>query len=152
LSEELVAFAFFDDNVSFDTKRMMLKALHKHGSQPCTKRITIKPDDVNDQLSLDHFVTANTRMFLTLLQIQCDFLEIDPIHWADMEQYQHGKEIAQSLKVVNDAAERGVVLIQNFNSILTQHEEQKQYLLQVVEDHRHKFPDSRKATLFRAME
>ena len=48
LSEELVAFAFFDYNVSIDTKRMMLKALQKNGSQPCTKRITIKPDDVND--------------------------------------------------------------------------------------------------------
>ena len=130
----------------------MLKALQKNGCQQCPNRITIKPDDVNDQLSLDHFVTANIRMFFTLLQIPCDFLEIDPAHWADMVQYQHGKEITKSLKVVNDAAERGVPLIQNFNSILTQQEEQKQYLLRVVEDHRHRFLGSRKATLFGAME
>jgi hypothetical protein len=43
------------------------------------------------------------------------------------------------VKVVNDLAERAVALIQEFNSSLTRNEEQKQYLLQVVEDHRSKF-------------
>jgi len=50
------------------------------------------------------------------------------------------------LKVVNDTAERGVKLIQDFNSCLTKDEEQRQYLLQVVSECRHIFPDSSKAT------
>jgi hypothetical protein len=41
--------------------------------------------------------------------------------------------------VVNDLAERGVALIQQFNSSMTRDEEQTQYLLQVVEQHRHHF-------------
>jgi len=36
-------------------------------------------------------------------------------------------------------------LIQEFNSLLTKDE--KQYLLQVVEEHRRKFPDARKSRM-----
>jgi len=53
----------------------------------------------------------------------------------------------KSLKVVNDAAERGVALIQAFNGVLTSPEEQKQFLLQVVEKHSCDFPNCNKSTL-----
>jgi len=43
------------------------------------------------------------------------------------------------VKVVNDLAERGVALVEEFNASLTRNEEQKQHLMQVVENHRHKF-------------
>ncbi|KAG0725682.1 hypothetical protein GWK47_038130 [Chionoecetes opilio] len=49
--------------------------------------------------------------------------------------------------VVNDHAERGVALIQEFNGSLTKDEEQLQFLLQVVADHRKAFPDPREAHL-----
>jgi len=48
---------------------------------------------------------------------------------------------------VNDAAERGIVLIQSFNGILTNQEEQKQNLLQVVEHHRQQYPNPNKSTM-----
>lgn len=38
--------------------------------------------------------------------------------------------------MVNDSAERGVKLIQEYNKIITNNEEEKQYLLQIVEDNR----------------
>jgi len=49
--------------------------------------------------------------------------------------------------VVNDTAERGVALMQSYNSILTKNEDHKQYLLQVMEQHRQKFPNATKATI-----
>lgn len=42
------------------------------------------------------------------------------------------------LKIVNDAAERAIKLMYDFNDCLTKDEEQQQYLYQVVEDHRKK--------------
>ena len=39
------------------------------------------------------------------------------------------------MRVVNDVAERGVALTQEYNQILTKDEEQKQILLLGVEDH-----------------
>jgi len=49
--------------------------------------------------------------------------------------------------VVNDVAERNVKLIEEYNTILTKDEDQKQYLLQVVNEYRKKYPDSKKSTL-----
>ena len=48
---------------------------------------------------------------------------------------------------MNDAAERGVALIQSFNGVLTNQEEQNPFLLQVVEKHRLDFPNPNKSTL-----
>jgi len=63
----------------------------------------------------------------------------DPSEWGNQETYRTGKSIAQSVKVINDLAEHGVALIQEFNGSITRSEEQKQYLLQVVEHHRSEF-------------
>ena len=50
------------------------------------------------------------------------------------------KLTVHELKVVNDAAERGVALIQAYSGSLTRDEEQLQYLLQVVAPHRQAVP------------
>ena len=43
LSEELVALAFFDDEVSNDTKHHMVTALQTSGAEHPLKRITVDP-------------------------------------------------------------------------------------------------------------
>jgi len=84
-------------------------------------------------------VTKNKTDFLTTLGISQDFLQVDPSQWECQAEYQRSQQLVRSVRVINDLAERGVALIQEFNSSLTRDEEQKQYLLQVVEDHRNKF-------------
>ena len=66
------------------------------------------------------------------------------------ENYQHCKTVLSEIKVVNDLAERGVALIQQYNNCLTRSEEQKQYLLQVIEEHRKKFPSVSKKDIVTA--
>ena len=75
------------------------------------------------------------------------FLTKDPVTWDDDKTYQESLKLVKGLTVVNDRAERGVALIQDFTKKLTKSEEQLQFLLQVVSDHRKQFPDSRKSTL-----
>ena len=53
----------------------------------------------------------------------------------------------KTIRVVNDVAERGVKLMQDFSLSLTKDEKSKQSVLQVVENHRKCFTDFRKATL-----
>ena len=48
--------------------------------------------------------------------------------------------------MVNDTAERGVKLIQDFNNSITKNEAQKQYLLQCVEEYRKIYGDCKKST------
>ena len=52
------------------------------------------------------------------------------------------------LRVVNESAERGVKLMEDYNKLFTKNEPQKQYVLRIVSDYRRKFPGYKKETLF----
>ena len=54
------------------------------------------------------------------------------------------QNIISTLKVTNDLAEKGVALMQSFNEALVRNEEEKQFVLQMVEYHRNKFPKALK--------
>ena len=51
--------------------------------------------------------------------INTNFLSKNPITWNDDPGYKSGLEKLQKTVVVNDVAERGVKLIQEYNNILT---------------------------------
>ena len=76
-----------------------------------------------------------------------DFLAKDPAEWNDDPSYQELNKAASAMKVVNDTAERAIALMQHYNSSLTKNEEQKQYLLRLVERHRKQYPTCAKSTL-----
>lgn len=146
LSEELIAFGFFDDRIDIKTKARMVEAMRtKQGLQIPLKRpqVTGSPRS----LSIEDFETTNTDRFFTILGIQSGWLEKEPCSWNEDSDYLASKQIVSGLSVVNDRAERGVALIVEYNQILTKHEGQKQALLQVVSEHRRQFPDSSKATV-----
>ena len=84
-----------------------------------------------------------------IMELQDGFFAVDPDLWEDRDDYKKAAKIVENLKVVNDHAERGVALIQEYSGILTHDESQLQFLLQVSEDHRKMYPDSRKQTLSR---
>lgn len=139
LSEVLVGFGFFDDGVSIEEKKLMVLALREsQGSDELLKRI--EPFEKPLTKALHDFVTTTTRRFFQVLGLSEDFLQLEPSAWNSDEAYIKNQKIAQSVAVVNDLAERGVALMQEFNSSITRNEEQKQYLLQVIENHRTKFP------------
>ena len=139
ISELLGGFSFFDDRVPVTEDRLMVAALRANdGSEDPPKRISPFPDPVTTELH--DFITKSTRKFFQILGLQEKFLEDDPTEWGKLEEYQSNQKIVRSVKVINDLAERGVALMQEFNSSITQSEEQKQFLLQVVEDHRKAFP------------
>ena len=71
-------------------------------------------------------------------------MERDVFSWTDDTSYQLAKQLIQSLKVVNDAAEREVALATTFTSSLTRREDEKQLLFQMVETHRKRLPQSTK--------
>ncbi len=146
LSELLIGFSFFDDEVTPEEKRLMVTALKEtDGSEKPPKRIQLFSDP--QKKSLHEFVTKSTHGFFSLLDLSTDFLDTDPIEWNTQEAYLKSQETVCSVRVVNDLAERGVALIQQFNSSLTRDEEQKQYLLQVVEQHRKHFSAPTKSGL-----
>ena len=71
-------------------------------------------------------------------------MDKDPTEWEDDPIFQSSLKLVSGISVINDFAERGVALIQDYNQLLTKDEQQRQCLLQVVEWHRRHFPNANK--------
>jgi len=148
LCEYLVRFLFFDQNVSIQVKRDMVAALDKPGSDHPPKRITIDPTaSAVGKMTVADFVTRSSRRLFEVLNIESGFLLSDPDDWENRPDYRAATELVRNIKVVNDMAERGVALMQNFNKTLTKDEKQQQFILQVVERLQKLFPNSLKTTV-----
>ena len=81
LSEELIAMAFFDDEVSDATKRLMVSALQAPGAEHPLKRITLDPALVRSK-NLEDFVTESSRRFFTITGLPSTFLNKDVKLWS----------------------------------------------------------------------
>lgn len=103
------------------------------------KRIKLRSKQVNQDFiakDLSHFVTSETQNLLKRFGLQSDFIYTEPKTWPGRDDYRHAQEIIRKLHVVNDAAERGVKLVEDYNNVLCRNEKEKQFLLQVVSRNR----------------
>ena len=147
LSEELVALAFFDDDVLIATKERMASSIKQQDSEEePMKRVKILRSSISSA-SLPDFCSKSTLGFFQKLKLNSDFLQEDPKSWDKRADFKTAQNSLIAMSVVNDHAERSVALIQEYSKILTKNEDQLQFVLQVVQDHRKLFPDSRKSTL-----
>ena len=140
LSEETVGLALFSKEVSVITKEEIVKAMRKKSPSE-VRKVRGDRDIINlKDVTLASFATEKSLQLLTKLKIGKSFLKIEPTAWNANEDFKCGLERVQTLKVVNDTAERGVKLFEEFNQLLTKDEEEKQFLLQVVESNRKAVP------------
>jgi len=147
LSEEMVGLALFDTRLSADCKKQMVAAMADEAPDDPPKRPRIKPDAFLSGRGLEQFCTSNSKQLLELIGFNETLLSKDPTDWPDDETFMQALKLAKGFSVVNDQAERGIALVQDYNKLLTKDEEQFQYLMQVVTEHRKLFPHSVKKNL-----
>ncbi|GBN10386.1 hypothetical protein AVEN_116134-1 [Araneus ventricosus] len=137
LNEESSILAIFDKNVNIASKKRIIENL-KRENLHTERKCIVQPNEVPFLLAIEDFISQKSLNLLKKLNIDISFLNISPDLWDRDDSYLKSQEIFQNLRVVNDTAERGAKLMQDFNGLLTVDEEQKQFLLQCVEDHRKK--------------
>lgn len=142
ISEEVVALAIFCDKVTSAEKKDMVK---KMKSVPASTRMVRGNPDLVRQMAeadpkLSRFVSSRTKGFFQKLSIKTSFLDLEPDTWKENADFTDGLAKVKNLLVVNDAAERCVKMFEDFNKILTKSEEDKQFLLQVIEANRKAIP------------
>ncbi|KAL4084348.1 hypothetical protein QTP88_028171 [Uroleucon formosanum] len=100
------------------------------------KKIVLSKEGIKTFIKkeLYEFVSSETVNFFSKFKISADFIDFHPDSWKEREDYKKEINILTELSVTNDVAERGVKLIQEYNSILTKDENQKQFLLQVIQN------------------
>ncbi|KAL4090708.1 hypothetical protein QTP88_025495 [Uroleucon formosanum] len=127
LGEETACFSLFDDRIENHVKKQMAQQLLE-----------------NDELQEDELTTEIQK---NMFQLSMEFLHQNPKNWPNIDSYIEAKNILHHLSVINDAAERGVKLMEDFNTKFTKNENQKQYVLKVVQEYRKKYPSHTKDTL-----
>ena len=83
----------------------------------------------------------------SVLDVATDWLSKPAVDWSSDSAFLVAERFVRTVKVVNDAAERGVKLISDFATIVTTDPEQRAWLLQGVEHHRKLFSTFDKKTL-----
>lgn len=66
-------------------------------------------------------------------------MQLPSKYWNQMTDYRTVRDFCFNFKVVNDCAERGIKIVEDFAAI-TQNEAQFQFLLQCVEEHSRMIP------------
>lgn len=133
LSDELVGLALFSDNVSTEEKSALLAgSLRKATVRKVRGDISV----MKKEPQLGDFASTRTTQICRRFNIDPSFLQLPPDVWNDNDKYVEGKKRISKLRVVNDTAERGVKLFQEYNLALSHDEEETQLILQVVEANR----------------
>lgn len=147
---EVTGLAFFDDSVPDATKLKMVRAIkEREGTKVTPRRLQIEHSEYESlvQRDISDFITKKSLLLFHQFDLKPDFLDKSLELWSQDESYRRCLEVFRDLKVVNDIAERGVALVEKFNSLLTKDEHQRQYLLQVVKHHHSQYPNCEKGRL-----
>ncbi|KAK0076339.1 hypothetical protein PV326_010863 [Microctonus aethiopoides] len=123
--------AIFYEKVSLDTKRKIVSKIYEgekkilndtipeedmdYTDEECSvKRYQCK--NIHDLLhnEIDFFVTAESINFFERFELPMEFSKIHLSKWAENESYIICLRFVKNLPVVNDCAERGVELVQDF--------------------------------------
>lgn len=108
--------------------------------EPAERKVRGNSALLTEKARLADFASKRSLQLLEKLEINTNFFTKNPDEWTDDQEYIKGQNIIRNLKVVNDLAERAVKLFEEFNKLLTNDEDEKQVLLQVIEANRKMVP------------
>lgn len=86
------------------------------------------------QSDISDFVTSNTMNFFHRFDIDTEIFHYDPSTRLLREDYIEARNRLKNVKVVNDSAERGVKIISDYIKILSKDENEKQWIVLVVQE------------------
>lgn len=148
LHEQLACLALFDETVLPDEKLKIVQKINSKVSvKKSSKRYSVpyKTISLLAEKGISDFVTPNSLFIFEQFNLPYGFLNTEPNTWESNLDYQQCLNTFKKLKVVNDTAERGVALTENFNAGLTHNEDERQKIFQTVQNHRSQYPTCTKS-------
>jgi hypothetical protein len=99
-------------------KSLIVTAIKEvEGTEEPMKRVRVDASAAElKRKTVADFFTSSSRLLFERLGADDLFLEKDPATWRDDESYLAGKARVSALSVVNDRAERGVALMQQYTT------------------------------------
>jgi hypothetical protein len=130
LSPETAVLAFFDINVPLSEMKKMVEALSTIDTGEYNINcftIDIKNLNLFKCKCISDFINSSSVKLFHRFNIKTDFLNEDPALWKNNQHYLQGLDKFTNLKVVNDAAERGIKLISDYNNLITKNEDKSNF-------------------------
>ena len=84
--------------------------------------------------NIDDFISIKSMNLFSRLKLNDSFISECPSSWRTNATFLEAKNTVSLIKAVYDTAERAVKLTQDFHTLITAKEEQKQYLLRCKKD------------------
>jgi hypothetical protein len=146
LNTETVGLALFDPRLPHETKTKMVNKINadlEMEEEECEgeileeKKLQVKRGNLEEFLDreistiFEELMAGRTKNILRRFKIKDDFWSVPTNQWDECADYVEGQEKIKQLKVVNDSAERGVRLLEEYNQSITKDEIQKQYVFKV---------------------
>lgn len=123
ISPELLPLALFDDELPSQDRQAIAAALTSDEIQDidAEKKCSMSIQELL-KLNIGHLAPTAAFKFFSVLKIDAEFLHKPVQIWPHDKAYLHGKAIVESLHAINDYAERGVKLFQDYNKGITKNE------------------------------
>ena len=146
-AEETVTFCLCSNKLSNDEKSRVAARILSYDTP---ESVTLgKPtfQELHEKTELHYLVGPKSYALFSILGLDYDWLLQKPEDWDSFPEYLELREFVRTVKVCNDAAERGVAMISDYSKILTKDNELRRKLLQGVEMSRKIHPNFTKKTL-----
>ena len=135
--------------LTFESKKPYHWNLRRPGEEDNSYQIgkPILKLDLDENTSLKDLVGSNSFLIFDLLNLSWDWLRMNPDKWEDSQDYGIMRNYVRTVKVTNDVAERGVKLMADYATILTEDDDMRQSILHAVERNRIMYPNFKKNVL-----
>ena len=145
--ESVILWCLFGDELEQDQKgRLAATLLTKPRPDTWTPK-KVKFPILTPNTSLVSLITTMSWFPFYLLDLSSKWLELPPSQWELDSDFLAMKKFARTVKLVNDVAERGVKLANDYCDCLTTNSEERKKLIMVVQNHRRSYPKLRKMDL-----
>ena len=133
-----MAFSFFSQHPLLTNEMkesMAFQFLSISPPDEFRRGISVFKRNIDRCSKLCDFIGPETWFIFECLGMDKDWLYANPEQWTAYESFKKGQNFVANIKVVNDATEITVKLYSDYAAILTENEEQRASLLQVVKKH-----------------
>ena len=146
-AQETIPFCLFSNKLSNDQKSRVAARILSYDTPESVSLGKPTFQELSEKTQLHDLVGPKSYTLFTILGTDYDWLRQKPEDWENCPEYLEMREFVRTVKVCNDAAERGVAMISDYSKILTKDNELRRKLLQGVEMSRQIHPNFNKKTL-----
>ena len=145
--ESIILWSLFGSELDQDQKGRMAATLLSKPKPDTWAPKKVKFPILTPGTTLVSLISSLSWFPFSLLNLSSMWLESPPSEWEQDGDYKVMRDFARTVKLVNDVAERGVKMADDYSNCLTRDSEERKKLVMVVQNHRRAYPKFRKMDL-----